>query len=54
MKNAVFTFPVPANEPVKSYLKGSPERVALEETEQHRTGYSPDYRRQGSAYRQHR
>ena len=30
MKNAVFTFPVPANEPVKSYLKGSPERVALE------------------------
>lgn len=30
MKNAVFNFPLPANEPVKSYLKGSPERVALE------------------------
>ena len=30
MNNAVITFPVPANEPVKSYLKGSPERVALE------------------------
>ena len=30
MKNAVFNFPLPANEPVKSYLKGSPERAALE------------------------
>lgn len=30
MRNAVFNFPVPANEPVKSYLSGSPERVALE------------------------
>ena len=30
MKNAVFNFPLPANEPVKSYLKGSPERIALE------------------------
>ena len=30
MKNAIFNFPLPANEPVKSYLKGSPERTALE------------------------
>lgn len=30
MNNAIFSFPLPANEPVKSYLKGSPERVALE------------------------
>ena len=30
MRNSVITFPVPANEPVKSYLAGSPERVALE------------------------
>ena len=30
MRNSVITFPVPANEPVKSYLAGSHERVALE------------------------
>lgn len=30
MKNAIVQFPCPANEPVKSYLKGSPERIALE------------------------
>ena len=30
MRNSVITFPVPANEPVKAYLKDSPERVALE------------------------
>ncbi|MBQ9286493.1 MAG: L-glutamate gamma-semialdehyde dehydrogenase [Bacteroidaceae bacterium] len=30
MRNSVITFPVPANEPVKSYLAGSPERIALE------------------------
>ncbi len=30
MRNAVITFPLPANEPVKAYLDGSPERVALE------------------------
>lgn len=30
MRNSVVTFPVPANEPVKTYLKGSPERVELE------------------------
>ncbi len=30
MKNAVFNFPLPANEPVKAYLAGSPERVELE------------------------
>ena len=30
MKNAIVQFPVPANEPVKAYLKGSPERIALE------------------------
>ncbi len=31
MNNAIFSFPVPANEPVKSYLPGSPERIALDE-----------------------
>lgn len=30
MENSVITFPLPANEPVKAYLKDSPERVALE------------------------
>ena len=30
MNNAVLTFPTPANEPVKTYLAGSPERTALE------------------------
>lgn len=30
MNNSVITFPTPSNEPVKSYLAGSPERVALE------------------------
>jgi delta-1-pyrroline-5-carboxylate dehydrogenase, group 1 len=30
MNNSVFTFPLPANEPVKTYLKGSPERIALD------------------------
>ena len=30
MKNAIVNFPCPANEPVKSYLEGSPERVALD------------------------
>ena len=30
MNNSVITFPMPANEPVKAYLAGSPERVALE------------------------
>ncbi|MBR7086507.1 MAG: L-glutamate gamma-semialdehyde dehydrogenase, partial [Prevotella sp.] len=30
MNNSLITFPVPANEPVKAYLAGSPERVALE------------------------
>lgn len=30
MNNSIITFPSPANEPVKSYLAGSPERVALE------------------------
>lgn len=30
MNNSIITFPTPANEPVKSYLAGSPERVALE------------------------
>ena len=30
MKNAVYTFPLPQNEPVLGYLKGSPEREALE------------------------
>lgn len=30
MKNSIVNFPTPANEPVKSYLKGSPERIALD------------------------
>ena len=30
MNNAIIQFPVPQNEPVKAYLEGSPERVALE------------------------
>lgn len=30
MNNAIVNFPVPANEPVKPYLEGSPERIALD------------------------
>ena len=30
MNNAIYNFPVPNNEPVLEYLKGSPERLALE------------------------
>ncbi len=30
MKNSIFYFPSPTNEPVKTYLKGSPERIAIE------------------------
>ena len=30
MNNSIISFPTPANEPVKAYLAGSPERVALE------------------------
>lgn len=30
MNNSIFSFPIPSNEPVKNYLKGSPERIALE------------------------
>ena len=30
MNNAVLNFPIPANEPVKAYLEGSPERIALD------------------------
>ncbi|MCR5043103.1 MAG: L-glutamate gamma-semialdehyde dehydrogenase [Bacteroidaceae bacterium] len=30
MNNSIISFPVPANEPVKAYLAGSPERVALD------------------------
>ena len=30
MKNAIVTYPSPANEPVKAYLEGSPERIALD------------------------
>ena len=31
MKNAIVYFPCPENEPVKTYLKGSPERIALDD-----------------------
>lgn len=30
MNNSIINFPVPNNEPVKTYLAGSPERIALE------------------------
>ena len=30
MNNSIINFPVPANEPVKAYLEGSPERIALD------------------------
>lgn len=30
MNNSIFSFPLPANEPVKTYLPGSPERIALD------------------------
>ncbi len=30
MSNAIFTTPIPVNEPVRSYAKGSPERAELE------------------------
>ena len=30
MNNSIFSFPTPANEPVKGYLAGSPERAAIE------------------------
>ena len=30
MNNAIVNFPAPANEPVKAYLEGSPERIALD------------------------
>ena len=42
MKNAVFTFPLPANEPVKSYMKGSPEREALEAELKRQSGIELD------------
>ena len=31
MKNSIVYFPCPENEPVKTYLKGSPERIALDD-----------------------
>ncbi len=31
MKNAIYNFPIPDNEPVKGYLKNSPERNGIEE-----------------------
>ncbi|MBQ7575749.1 MAG: 1-pyrroline-5-carboxylate dehydrogenase, partial [Bacteroidales bacterium] len=30
MKDAIYSFPMPTNEPVLTYLEGSPERIALE------------------------
>lgn len=30
MNNSIFSYPIPANEPVKSYLPGSAERIALD------------------------
>ena len=31
MDNAIFRFPKPANEPVKAYAPGSPEKAALKQ-----------------------
>ena len=31
MNNMQYFFPRPANEPINSYLKGTPERIALDE-----------------------
>ncbi|MGP1436845.1 MAG: L-glutamate gamma-semialdehyde dehydrogenase [Phocaeicola sp.] len=42
MRNSVITFPVPENEPVKTYLKGSPERVALEAELEHQSNIVVD------------
>lgn len=30
MRNSIFSFPLPENEPIKQYLPGSPERIALD------------------------
>jgi|GEM_PF-1360353 len=30
MNNSIYNFPVPSNEPILGYLKGSPERIALD------------------------
>ncbi len=38
MNNAILNFPVPANEPVKAYLEGSPERIALDAELERRKG----------------
>ena len=37
MNNSIISFPTPANEPVKAYLAGSPERIALEKELQRQT-----------------
>lgn len=37
MNNAIISFPTPANEPVKAYLAGSPERVALDAELEHQS-----------------
>jgi len=42
MNNQVYTFPIPANEPVKTYLKGSPERIALEAELKRQSGITLD------------
>lgn len=30
MNNSIFSYPIPANEPVRTYMPGSPERIALD------------------------
>ena len=42
MRNAIINFPLPQNEPVKGYLKGSPERVALEQELERQKGIVVD------------
>ncbi|MBR1803588.1 MAG: aldehyde dehydrogenase family protein, partial [Muribaculaceae bacterium] len=42
MNNSVIQFPLPANEPVKAYLAGSPERVALEKELERQSGIVVD------------
>ena len=42
MRDAIYSFPLPANEPVLTYLKGSPERKALEKELERQKGIELD------------
>ena len=43
MNNALFQFAKPANEPVKEYRPGSPERIALEKELERQQYIAYDY-----------